>query len=962
VFVVPDATQDSRFAGSPLVTGETGIRFYAGAPLVSPEGASLGALCVNDRVPRTLTDAQKKSLRILARQVMTHLELRRHTWRLLEIEERLSLVTEKARVGLVMLDRSRRYIYANPTYAEILNLPQRQIVGKTVAELLPEVYEDQIRPRLDRGFAGERLSYELCKPGPGGSHYYSVRYEPVPDGKEGEIGRVVVVITDITELKRAEAERERQRNELQLILDAVPALVFYKDTESRFVQVNREFTRMLGVTPESCVGKTDAEMGVPEGERYRRDDERIMRTGKPIRQQVEQIHTPQGVRWLLTDKLPHRDANGRVIGVIGLAVDITARKQVEDRLREREEQLRLYVEFSPASIAMFDRGMNYIAASRRWLDAYRLGGQPVAGRSHYEVFPEIPEKWKEVHRRCLQGEVVKCEEDSFVRGDGRTYWLRWEVRPWHHADGSIGGIIIFSENITERKEAEKALLESEEKFRQLAENITDVFWIRSPDQEKVQYASPGFERIWGHPVESLCARPDLWAAEVLAEDRGRMEEAYAGLRAGQPSVSVEYRIRRPDGGIRWVHDRGFQIRDAEGKLIRLIGIAADITERKKIEAQFLRAQRVESIGTLAGGLAHDLNNILAPIMMAVDMLRATARDPQTKGILDTVQISARRGADIVRQVLSFARGIEGQRVEIQPRHLLGDLEKIIRDTFPKDIRLEVSLPRQVWPVMGDPTQIHQILLNLCVNARDAMPGGGVLGIAMENCTIDEHYAAMNLEARPGRYVCIKVSDTGMGIAPELRDKIFEPFFTTKEPNKGTGLGLSTTLAIVKSHQGMIHVYSEVGQGTSFKVYLPAVDGLSGAGAGEKQPDLPRGQGETVLVVDDEASIRTITGQTLEAFGYRVLAASDGADAVARYAQHQGEIAVVLMDMMMPVMDGPATIHALMRLNPNVRIIAASGLHANEELARASSSGVRHFLAKPYTAETLLQILRDVLGR
>jgi CheY-like chemotaxis protein len=375
----------------------------------------------------------------------------------------------------------------------------------------------------------------------------------------------------------------------------------------------------------------------------------------------------------------------------------------------------------------------------------------------------------------------------------------------------------------------------------------------------------------------------------------------------------------------------------------------------------MRAQRMESIGTLAGGIAHDLNNILAPIMMSIDILRSSSDSPQTTQILETIQVSAKRGADIVRQVLSFARGLEGERIEVQPKHLLKDLENIIKDTFPKDIRLQFSIPNETWTILGDPTQIHQILLNLCVNARDAMPNGGNLTVAVENCMIDEQYAAMNLQAKPGRYVNISVTDSGTGIPPAILDKIFEPFFTTKELNKGTGLGLSTVMAIIKSHDGFVNVYSEPGQGTTFKVYLPAMEVSSEARKEQSEAaSLPRGNGELILVVDDEASILTITVRTLQAFGYQVLTATDGAHAVAVYAQHEKEIAVVLTDMMMPVMDGPAMIHALMRMNPAVKIVAASGLNANGSTAKASGAGVKHFLMKPYTAGTLLKTMRAIL--
>jgi PAS domain S-box-containing protein len=387
----------------------------------------------------------------------------------------------------------------------------------------------------------------------------------------------------------------------------------------------------------------------------------------------------------------------------------------------------------------------------------------------------------------------------------------------------------------------------------------------------------------------------------------------------------------------------------------------DLTERKKLEQQFLRAQRMESIGTLASGVAHDLNNILAPIMMSIELLKGMLHDPQGGQVLATIEASARQGADIVRQVLSFARGVEGERVELQPKHLLQDLENIIKGTFPKDILLEFRLPNDIWTIFGDPTQVHQILLNLCVNARDAMPNGGRLKVEVENCVIDEHYAAMNAQAKAGRYVQISVVDSGTGMPPGVMDKIFEPFFTTKEVGKGTGLGLSTVMAVIKSHEGFINVYSEPGRGATFRVYLPAVEISSDGKQMVPRPaTLPRGNGETILLIDDETSILTITSQTLQAFGYRVLTATDGAEAVATYATHEKTIAVVLIDMMMPVMDGPATIRALTRINPAVKIIAASGLNPRDRAARIDESNVKHFLNKPYSAENLLKTLRAIL--
>jgi signal transduction histidine kinase/ActR/RegA family two-component response regulator len=425
------------------------------------------------------------------------------------------------------------------------------------------------------------------------------------------------------------------------------------------------------------------------------------------------------------------------------------------------------------------------------------------------------------------------------------------------------------------------------------------------------------------------------------------------------SWASEYRFQRKDGTYASVQDRGYIVRKEDGRGVRMVGGMRDLTAQKKMEAQQLRAQRIESIGTLAGGIAHDLNNVLAPIMMSIELLQIdSVDDPRRKKILETIYASCRRGAELVRQVLSFALRLDGQRVAIRLRPQIEDLKGIVSETFPRNIRIVSNVTGDLWPVTGDPTQIHQVLLNLALNARDAMPRGGTLTLSAANTVVDAQFAATSQEAKVGMYVMLEVTDTGIGIAPEVRARIFEPFFTTKDGGKDTGIGLATALAVVRSHGGFLSVESEVGRGSSFKVYLPADPAhLAADVAKPAKTNLPRGRGELVLVVDDEPSIRDITKQTLEAFGYRVLTAADGAEAVALYAKHVHEIDAVLTDMMMPVMDGPATIQVLMRINPAVTIIAASGIASGSSVAKASRAGVKHFLLKPYTAETLLKLFR-----
>lgn len=398
--------------------------------------------------------------------------------------------------------------------------------------------------------------------------------------------------------------------------------------------------------------------------------------------------------------------------------------------------------------------------------------------------------------------------------------------------------------------------------------------------------------------------------------------------------------------------------NAEGNQLYTV-IIRDVTEKKRLEAQFLRAQRMESIGTLAGGIAHDLNNVLSPILTAVELLQMRFTDDSSQRLLNILHTNAVRGSEMIKQVLSFARGVEGQYALLQPAHLIKEITKILTDTLPKNIAITVSIPGDLWNVTGDATQLHQVLMNLCVNARDAMSLGGTLRIEAENLTIDEHYARMNAAAssvKPGCFVSISVSDMGTGIPQQNLSKIFDPFFTTKEQGQGTGLGLSTVAGIVRSHGGFVTVYSEEGRGSQFKLYLPAVQTAQSPAPQTRRPDLPIGNGEWILVVDDEEAIREIAKETLMTFGYQVLTASDGTEAMALFAQHKDEVRCVITDMMMPFMDGVATIRALRRLVPGVKVIVTSGLKANDKAAEAAQLGVTTFLAKPYTAEALLRAL------
>jgi PAS domain S-box-containing protein len=499
---------------------------------------------------------------------------------------------------------------------------------------------------------------------------------------------------------------------------------------------------------------------------------------------------------------------------------------------------------------------------------------------------------------------------------------------------------------------------TEQKIREQAAllNITtDAILVRDLDSQ-ILFWNKGAERLYGWTsAEALGQKAnallykhdstDFQTAQVILVNQGEWQGELHQVTKDKREIIVESR---------WT-----LMRDDRQTPKSILVVNTDITERKQLEAQFFRAQRMESIGTLASGIAHDLNNILTPMLAIAQLLQFQfpKLDEQTRKMLKMIETDAKRGAALVKQVLSFARGIDGKHTTLQIKHLIWEIQQIAKETFPRSMEIYIETSRELWTVQGDATQLHQVLMNLCVNARDAMPDGGVLTISAENFWVDESYARINLDAKPGAYMVVTVSDTGTGIPSDIIDRIFEPFFTTKELGKGTGLGLSTVVGIVRSHGGFVNVTSTPGEGTQFKIFLPATNATELLVTNE--PEVPSGNNELILVVDDEAMVRESSQMALEAYNYRVLTAANGIEAIALYTQRKEDISLVVIDMMMPLMDGTATIRALQNINSHVKIIAISGLISSSQLT-ATNLGVQAFLTKPYTIKELVRTVNQEL--
>ncbi len=643
-----------------------------------------------------------------------------------------------------------------------------------------------------------------------------------------------------------------------------------------------------------------------------------------------------------------------VTEVSGRCRAIVERASADLVLRRSEEHLRLVIAASNDGI---------------WEHNYRTGALHCSERM-FELLGLDPQKFKPTvaaltallhpEDRAAFAKAVAEPEDTGGRTEAHTRIRRPDGSYGHFlfrgsavldAEGQPIRVIGSIADLTSTLQAERKLLEQ----ANLLNLAHDAIMVRDM-QGRVEFWNHGAEALYGWTAAEA---QDRLTGEFLERDDPDALTAAQRTLIETGVWSGECRHETKQGTPVVVRSRWSLVRDDEGKPKSMLVINTDITEQKKIEQQFLRAQRLESVGTLASGVAHDLNNVLLPIMMAAPVLRGEEDQAERDRFLDIVESSARRGADIIKQVLTFARGADGDRILLQPIYLLDEVCKIARQTFPKSITLHKSYEENTRPIEADPTQLHQVLLNLAINARDAMPSGGVLRLQVKNVEVDAHMAEGFPDASAGPHVMFKVSDTGDGIPPDMIDKIFDPFFTTKNVGVGTGLGLSTTAGIVRSHGGFIQVASEPGH-TSFKIFLPA---RSAADVSQPLPNdvlIPRGRGQTILVVDDEPCIREVAEVILTNHGYHVFTAEDGPTALAIYAQQIGHVDVVVTDIAMPIMSGLVFVRSLRRIDPAAKVIVSTGRAELGELAEIAELNVEGFLAKPYTTRSLLLKLSQVL--
>ncbi len=763
----------------------------------------------------------------------------------------------------------------------------------------------------------------------------------------------LAVFDDITDRKQAEASLRSLLDFRQTLIDSIPNPVFYKDVEGKYIGCNEAFAALVGLPKEDVVGRSVFEV-VPKdlADLWREKDLELF-DGPHVQVFECTLARPDGTeRSLVFHKAPIFDADGALAGLIGVVMDITDRLRAEEALRQSEEWYRALVENSFDGI-FIQRGPKIIFANSHLYDMLGYSQGELEGLDHWVIYhPEYQEITRERAVARMRGEdIVPQYEVKLQRRDGSTF------------DGEISaravkvkgepGVQVWVRDVSKRKRTEEAQRRLATAVEQSAEAI-----VVSDTTGNIQWVNPAFERITGYTREEVIGQNSsiLKSGE---HDEIFYRNLWETIKRGQVWKG-RFINKRKDGSLYHEDSTISPVLDSRGKIINFVAVKRDITEQLALSRQLLQAQKMEAIGTLAGGIAHDFNNLLQVMLGYSELLLADKRkDDSEYGDLSKILQSARSGAELVQRLLTFSRKVEPKPIPLNLNRQIRQVKKLLGRTIPKMIDIQMDLSDDLTEISVDPTQMEQVLMNLAVNARDAMPDGGKLTFGTKNVTLDEEYCGIHSEAKPGKYVLLTVSDTGHGMYKETIDHIFEPFYTTKELGRGTGLGLAMVYGIVKQHGGYITCYSEVEHGTTFNVYFPALES-------EVEPDIentsvmPAFGTETILLVDDEELVRDLGARILGKAGYQVLTATNGKEALDLFEKERGQLSLVILDLIMPVMGGKECLKELLKIDPQAKVLIASGFSADASTKESVGMGVRGFVSKPFRMKELLRQVRKVL--
>ena len=858
--------------------------------------------------------------------------------------------------GVIVADGAGKVQLANPAALALLHVPERDLIGKPFeieaytpenVRLRPEDYP--IAQAIARRAPVRNALVGIKRPGDERCTWLLADAEPIID-PAGEISQVVFTIADATSLR----DRGERFRELIESLDQTAILMNADATETLYASPTYE--RVWGRSLKDLYANPRSWIEfIHPGDRPRVEAalERLLK-GEPVSVEHRVIMPDGSIRWMLHGGYPVRDAEGRIVRLLGSSRDITERKLAENALREAEERLGALLEQVPAILWTTDKDLRFTSGKGAGLEKLGMSENSLNGTLVADLFaserPDYPAM--PAHHRALAGEAV-----AFVESwRGRIYDV--QLQPLHDRCGKIAGVVGVALDVTEREQAQRLAIEWKERYDAAIEASGHVLYEWDARTDAVHY-SRNTEKVLGHSVEDLDGGIARWVELIHPDDRPRFEEAIARIRSTGEMFHLEYRLRTGTGGYIIVQDDANCLRDDGGNLQRVIGFVANVTEKRRLEEQLRQAQKMEAIGRLAGGVAHDFNNLLQVILGYCEALRDQLESNEAAlSNLTEIESAARRSEALVSQLLAFSRRQLLQPSILDLNEIIRSAERLLRPLLGEDIALKTSLAPDLGYVAADAGQMSQVIVNLAVNARDAMPDGGTLTIATANADLDHQLIRPDGTVPPGNYVLLSVSDTGIGMDLETRMHIFEPFFTTKSTGQGTGLGLSMVQGIVAQSGGAILVDSEPGRGSTFQIYLPRTEAKPVARQEAERSVAGRGR-ETILVAEDEDAVRRLVKRMLEKAGYRVLEARTGNDALALVEQQREDIDLIITDVVMPGMSGPALAERARELRPGLRVLYVSG-YTDESLRGAAIPRGADFLAKPFSAGKVLQVVRRIL--
>jgi PAS domain S-box-containing protein len=863
---------------------------------------------------------------------------------------------------VVLLDEQCRVVRANRAAADMLGLSFAQLIGSHWCEAVdpstPHGPACHLSRRLE-GAGSTRLDLAIPRIG----RVFDTTASPVLDPAGARTG-YVCVMTDVTEHKRAEEALTESEARFRSLVETTADWIWEVDSEGVYSYASPKVKDLLGYEPAEVVGKRPFDFMAPgEAKRLRPQVLAKLAARQPLCGVVNVALRKDGRAVILeTNGLPILDAAGNLRGYRGIDRDITERKKAEETLRHSEELFRTLFEEAPVAYHEIDREGIIRRVNRTECGLLGYAPEEMLGRPVWEfVAPEQRDIARDVVRRKLAAPYQPGPfHREWLRRDGGRLIVEMHENVILDSQGQVSAIRTATLDITERQRAEEALRASEERYRSLVDNATYGIYRVTADGALLD-VNPAFVEMLGYPSkEDLLTRNIATDIYRTAEERDRLIQQ--SLTADRLD-SVETQFRRRDGTLLTVRLAGKAFREPDGAISSFEMIAENVTERKALEEQLRQAQRMEAVGRLAGGVAHDFNNLLMVIQGYSDLLLQSPEPADTqRQPLEEIRKAAERASALIRQLLAFSRKQVLQAQVLNLNMVVANVEKMLRRVIGEDIELTVLPGAELNRVMADPGQIEQVIMNLAINARDAMPRGGKLTIETANVDLDEDYARRHGGVQPGPYARLSVSDTGCGMDAETQAHIFEPFFTTKERSKGTGLGLATVYGIVKQSGGNIWVYSEVGRGTVFKIYLPrAPQGAEVRQQAEVQQQLPGGV-ETILVAEDDAAVQALVCGALADRGYTVLEARDGPEALAAAQEHKEPIHLLVTDVVLPHMSGRKLSQRLLAQRPETRLLYMSGYTDDAIVNHGVLAGNAPFLQKPFSADALSRKVREVLDQ